>query len=83
MDNLRTTIKVEEIPISQESFTFSSLLDILTEGGYLNKAKEMLRSKKEEETHAQLQANFTRKEDDSKRNWLLLQKQLILESMSL
>ncbi len=54
MDNLRTTIEVEEIPISQESFTFSSLLDILTGGGYLNKAKEILRSKKEEEKNAKV-----------------------------
>lgn len=48
MDNLRTTIEVEEIPISQESFTFSSLLDILTGGGYLSKAKEILRKEKGE-----------------------------------
>ncbi len=54
MDNLRTTIEVEEIPISQESFTFSSLLDILTGGGYLSKAKEILRSKTEEDKNAKV-----------------------------
>ncbi len=66
MDNLRTTIEVEEIPISQESLTFNSLLDILTGGGYLSKAKEILRSKKEEERNAKLQTNIIRKENDSK-----------------
>ena len=66
MDNLRTTIEVEEIPISQESFTFSCLLDILTGDGYLNKAKERLRSKKEEERKAELQTDIIRKENDSK-----------------
>lgn len=52
MDKLCTSIEVEELPIHQENMAFGSLLDILMDNGYLAKAKEKLRSKKEEVTNA-------------------------------
>lgn len=52
MDKLKTSIEVEELPVHQENIAFNCILDILMGNGYLAKAKEILRSKKEEVTNA-------------------------------